>query len=300
MRKIHYVTGTKRRFAAMMAAIAGLGVVTGIAITGGSTVAGASGTADLSARQVVSNGTGSTSTTVTDHIHNAGPSTATSIVATALLKTAGGSVSYTTSNATCEQQPAPSGWSFMFTCQLASLQPGHTWIPKFTLTSTQGAPFTRFLSVGENGPGDPSLANNSSTLNSYFGAEADLSLSQIATAGSSSGKVTITDSIRNKGPWTADNLQQVIEINSPTFGGVIASSIPSGASCQFIPPAAGFNAAASCTFNALAPGKLWKLTFAYTGGAGGSLVQQGTISAGSPGDPVATNNTATISTHYHS
>jgi hypothetical protein len=188
----------------------------------------------------------------------------------------------------------------MFTCQLASLQPGHTWVPKFTLTSTQGAPFTRFLSVGENGPGDPSLANNSSTLNSYFGAAADLSLGQGATAGSSSGKVTTTDSIRNKGPWTAQNLQLVIEINSPTFVSVGASSNLSGASCLFIFPTTGFTEAVSCTIGSLTPGPLWKLTFAYIGGPGGSLVQQGTISAGSPSDPVTTNNTATTTTHYHS
>jgi hypothetical protein len=300
MTKIKGLTGTKRHLAAIVAAVAGVGAVACFAITGGSTGAGAAGTADLSASQVVSNGTGPTSTTVTDHIHNAGPSTATTVVATALIKTAGGSVSYTTSNATCEQQPAPSGWSFMFTCQLASLQPGHTWVPKFTLTSTQGAPFTRFVSVGENGPGDPSLANNSSTLNSWFGAEADLSLGQSATAGTSSGKVTITDSIRNKGPWTAQNLQQVIEINSPTFESVGASSNLPGASCSFIPPAAGFTTAASCTIGSLTPGHLWKLTFAYTGGPGGSLVQQGSISAGSPSDPVSTNNTATTTTQYHS
>jgi hypothetical protein len=298
MKNIAAITSAKRRLAA--AAVVGLATIGAVTIAGGSTVASAAGTADLSVSQVVSNGTGPGNTTVTDHIHNAGPSTATEVVASALLKTSGGSVSYFTANATCEQQPAPSGWSFMFTCQLASLKSGHTWIPKFHLTSTDGAPFTRFVSAGENGPGDPSLANNSSTLNSFFGSRADLSLTQKATAGSSTGKVTITNSIRNAGPWTADNLQEVSEINSPTFTGVGASSSLSGASCQFIPPASGFNSAVSCTIGSLDPGDLWKLTFHYTGGAGGSLVQQGTISAASPSDPVPGNNTATTTTSYHS
>ena len=298
MKHIAAIMTAKRRLAA--AVVVGLATAGAVTIAGGSTVASAAGTADLSVSQVVSNGTGSGNTTVTDHIHNAGPSTATEIVATALLKTGGGSVSYTTSNATCEQQPAPSGWSFMFTCQLASLKSGHTWIPKFSLTSTDGAPFTRFVSAGENGPGDPSLANNSSTLDSFFGSRADLSLTQKATAGASRGKVTITNSTRNAGPWTADNLQQVSEINSPTFTGVGASSNLSGASCQFIPPASGFNSAVSCTIGSLDPGVLWKLTFHYTGGGGGSLVQQGTISAASPSDPVPGNNTATTTTAYHS
>jgi hypothetical protein len=275
-----------------------VGAAAGLAMTSGSSVANAAGTANLSVSQTVSDGSAPNRTTVTDHIHNAGPSMATNVVATALLKTNGGAVSYLTSNAICAQQPAPAGWSFMFTCQLASLPSGHTWTPKFTLTSTRGAPFTRFLSVGESGPGDPSLANNSSTLNSFFGSEADLALSQAATTGASAGKVTITDSARNKGPWTAHNLQQVIEIKSPGFKAVTASSNLPGASCLFIPPASGFNAAASCTLNSLSPGSLWKLTFAYTGSPGGSLLQRGSISAGSPTDPVASNNTATTATSY--
>ena len=297
MRRISAIMAAKRQLAAV--AVVGIGAVTGIAMSGGSPAASAAGTANLSVSQTVSNGTASNNTTVTDHIFNAGPSTATNVVATALLKTNGGAVSYTTSNATCEQQPAPSGWSFMFTCQLASLPSGHTWLPKFSLTSTKGAPFTRFLSVGEGGPGDPSLANNSSTLSSFFGSEADLALSQSATTGTSAGKVTITDSARNKGPWTANHLQEVLEIKSPTFRGVLASSNLPGASCLFIPPASGFNAAVSCTLGSLNPGALWKLTFSHTGGAGGSLVQRGSISAISPSDPVPSNNTATTSTSYH-
>jgi hypothetical protein len=297
-KNIDAIMSAKRRLAA--AVVVALTTAAAVTIVSGSTVADAAESADLSVSQVVSNGTGSGNTTVTDHIHNAGPSTATEVVATALLKTGGGAVSYTTSNATCEQQPAPSGWSFMFTCQLASLKSGHTWVPKFSLTSTNGAPFTRFVSAGENSPGDPSLANNSSTLNSYFGSRSDLSLTQKATAGSSAGKVTITNSIRNAGPWTADNLQLVAEINSPTFSGVGATSNLSGASCQFIPPASGFNSAVSCTIGSLDPGGLWKLTFSYAGGAGGSLVQQGTITAASPTDPVPSNNTATTTTSYHS
>ena len=103
------------------------------------------------------------------------------------------------------------------------------------------------MSVGEGGPGDPSLANNSSTIHSFFGSRADLSLAQSATAGASAGKVTVTDSIRNNGPWTANHLQQVLEIKSPTFKKVTASSNLPGASCLFIPPASGYNAAVSCT-----------------------------------------------------
>jgi hypothetical protein len=297
MTRIRAIMAAKRQLATV--AVVGIGTVTGMALSSGSSAANAAGTANLSVSQTVSNGTAANNTTVTDHIFNAGPSSATNVVATALLKTNSGAVSYTTSNATCEQQPAPSGWSFMFTCQLPSLASGHTWQPKFSLTSTKGAPFTRFVSVGEGGPGDPSLANNSSTLSSFFGSEADLALTQSATAGSSAGKVTITDSARNRGPWTANHLQEVLEITSPTFRSVLASSNLPAASCLFIPPASGYNAAVSCSIGSLNPGAVWKLTFSYSGVAGGSLVQRGSISAISPSDPVSSNNTATTSTSYH-
>ncbi len=286
----------RRQVAAAMVLAAG--AVGGVTLSAGGGVAGASGTANLSVTQAVSNGTGSGNTIVTDSIHNSGPSTATNVVETALLKVNGGSVSYLTGNAQCEQLPAPSGWTFMFDCQLASLASGHTWSPKFSLTSTNGAPFTRFVSVGEGGPGDPSLANNASTMNSYFGSRADLALSQAATAGASAGKVTVTDSVVNHGPWTASNLQNVIEINSPAFSGVLAASNISAA-CQFIPPASGYNAAVSCTTASLAPGKTWTLTFSYSGGAGASLVQKGSVTALSPADPATANNTATTTTSYH-
>ena len=94
MKNIAAIMFAKRRLAA--AAVVGLATAGAVTIAGGSTVASAAGTADLSVSQVVSNGTGPGNTTVTDHIHNAGPSTATEIVATALLKISGGSVSYTT------------------------------------------------------------------------------------------------------------------------------------------------------------------------------------------------------------
>jgi len=246
----------------------------------------------------VSNGTGSGNTTVTDHIHNAGPSTATNLVEVALLKDTGAATSYfNTTGGTCQQEPAPSGWNFMFTCQLASLASGHTWEPKFSLTSTNGAPFTRFLSVGESGPGDPTLSNNSSTLNSFFGSEADLSLRETATAGASTGKVTVTNTTTNQGPWTANSLQFVAEINSPGFSSVFAAS-NLGGSCQFIPPASGFNAAVACTTASLTPGQTWTETFSYTGSGGESLVQRGTVTANNPTDPAITNNTANITTKY--
>jgi hypothetical protein len=188
----------------------------------------------------------------------------------------------------------------MFNCQTSSLAAGSNWTLTETYSGTAGVAFTSFGSVGENNPGDPSLSNNSSTLKTYFGPAADLKLTQAVTPGTSSGTVTITDTAKNLGPWTANTLQLVIEMNSPGFSNVGASSnLP--ASCQFIPPASGFNVAASCTTtNSLAPLKNWKITLTYSGTPGGSLEQVGNVTANNPPDPHTANDSATTNTNYAS
>jgi hypothetical protein len=261
--------------------------------------ASAAGTVNLGVAQFVSNGAGSGQTVITDHVHNSGPSTATSVVAVVLINTSSAALNTAATNAdACQDEPAPPGWVFMLTCQRASIASGSTWLPKFTVTGTNGASLTWFLSVGARET-DPTFSNNSSTLHTFLGSEADLDLSQAAKAGASAGKVTITATIRNHGPWTANALQHVTEINSPGFDGVLITSNVSS-SCQFIPPASGFNSAVSCVTNVLAPRHSWVLTFAYSGTAGGSLVAQGKVSANSPADPVSSNNSATTTTHYRS
>jgi hypothetical protein len=45
-------------------------------------------------------------------------------------------------------------------------------------------------------------------------------------------------------------------------------------------------------------GQTWTFTAAYSGTANAGLVQQGSISAANPTDPVPTNNSATSTTHY--
>jgi hypothetical protein len=267
--------------------------------------AGASttGAADLSLKQTPSNGTSSGSTIVNTVVHNAGPDTANGLDVTILVKTTSALGLGVTSNnpsMICQQQPAPPGWAFMFNCQAPSLAAGSNWTLTETYSGTAGAAFTAFQSVGEGSPGDPSLSNNSSTLKTYFGPAADLKLTQAVTPGTSSGTVTITDTARNLGPWTANTLQLVIEINSPGFSGVNASSsLP--ASCQFIAPDPGFNAAASCTTsNSLAPLRNWTVTFTYTGTPGGSLEQVGTVTANNPPDPNSANSSATTNTNYAS
>jgi hypothetical protein len=254
--------------------------------------------ADLSVVQHVSDGMGAGETTVTDHIHNAGPATATAIVTVALIRTTSARLSYIESGPTCQQEAAPSGWSYLFTCHRASLDSGSTWSPTLTMSGTIGATLTRFLSVGDSSPADPDLSNNSSTLNTYIGNVADVELSQTHTAGASPGKVTVTDTVKNRGPWTANGLQLVGEIKSAALRTVHASG--TGTTCQIIPAAKGYTKAISCTTDSLTPRHKWLVTLSYTGTAGKALVQKGSVSANNPTDPRAANNTSKTSTHYAS
>jgi Domain of unknown function DUF11 len=259
--------------------------------------ASAPASANLSVAQSVSNGAAKNQTIITEHVHNAGPSTATNVETVALVKTNSHGLTYFVSSGSCAVEPAPPSWTDSFTCVEPSIRSGSTWEPKITITGTQGATLTQFLSVGAHSPADPSLANNSSTLNTYVGSEADLGLSQAVTAGKTAGNVTVTATVRNHGPWTANALQYVGEIKSAGFSSVHASG-PGGSSCQFIPAAAGYNKAIACTFAAVAPGKPWVTKLAFTGKAKSGLVLKGSISANNPADPARANNTASTSTRY--
>jgi hypothetical protein len=186
----------------------------------------------------------------------------------------------------------------MVSCTTGTLGAGSDWTIVFTYTGSAGVAFSNFVTAGETAPGDPSHANNSSTLNSWFGPAADLSVQQAATAGTAPGKVTITDTIKNAGPWTAQHLQLTAKINSPTFASLGISSSPA-ATCSFISPPPGFTKALLCTTPTLAAGQVWTLTFRENGAPGGSVQQSAHVRANQPTDPAPANNTAaTITTHY--
>jgi len=292
---------SRRRFKVIAAAALVAGALLGGVLDPSSAGASATGGADLSLRQTPSDGASAGSTLDKTVVHNAGPDAANTLDVTILVKTTSSMSIGVTSNLStlCQQQPPPAGWTFMFNCQTPSLAAGSNWTLTETYSGTTGVAFTSFESVGENNPGDPSFSNNSSTLKTYFGPAADLKLAQAATPGTSSGTVTITDTAKNLGPGKANSLKLVIEINSPGFSNVGASSnLPS--SCQFIPPASGFNVAASCTTSSLGLLKNWKIILSFTGTPGGSLEQVGTITAGSPADPNTANDSATTNTNYAS
>jgi hypothetical protein len=249
----------------------------------------------------LSNGPAAGDTTVTDLIHNAG-STASYVQVVIMFKfNTGGLYSDATLPAgmSCAYTPAPSGWNLMFACQIASIAGNTTTTVKNVLEGTNGETFTRFVSVGPTTPVDPNYNNNTSTVTSWLGNLADLSLSQRAVAGGTTGTGTVATTVTNAGPWSANHLQLVLEIKGSGLT-IRASGGPSGAACQLIPPSSGYNYAADCTLTqSLAPGQSWTENISCTGTANAQVTQAGSVSANSPPDPNTANNKATTSITLH-
>jgi hypothetical protein len=284
-----------RTLAAMSLVIAG-GAVALVA----SGAASAASSADLSIGQRFSGGSVSGTTVDTVRIHNAGPSTAANVNLVMLVKanisslgiaSAGGGV--------CELEPAPPGYTIaMATCQLPAIASGSTELDKITWSGKAGVKFTSTVTVGSS-TSDPRLANNLGTASSWFGPRAELRLTQSATSGPTAGRARIVSTVVNRGPNNANALQLVMEVNSAGYQSVHATTNISGASCQFIPPATGYNRAVNCTTGSLATGAKWVVTFAFTGHAGSSLVVKNKVTANNPVDPVPSDNSASSSTKYH-
>jgi hypothetical protein len=257
---------------------------------------------NLTVTQQVTDGAASGHTKVLVDVKNAGGAAST-VVVTGLLTTTSGGAGFFESGGgwTCALQGPPTGWKYMYTCTVSSLAANSTSRLTLDLSGTAGAGFTNFVSVGERSPGETSIGDNTNTVNSYFGPRADLRVTQSVGATASAGHVIVTTRTTNRGPWTAHNLQLVVEVKAAgTLSASATSSTPSAA-CQVIPPASGYNLAFSCNMNgSLAPGATWTIVVNHHGPAGNAVQIVSTTTAISPSDPVPANNTATSNTHYHS
>ena len=277
------------------AALVVAGSVTAVVVPSGAALAAA--TADLSVSQRISGGSVSGQTIDTVTVHNAGPATATNVNITSLLTTASSGLYIRSNTGTCQLAPPPSGYTLLATCQMGSIASGHRVKEVFTLSGEAGVAFTNFVTVGAASPADPKWSNNAGTKSSWYGPRADLALTGTAKPGTTSGTAKVVSTVTNRGPSTANALQMIVEIKSPGYSSVLAAGNLAG-SCQFIPPASGYDQAVSCVVDALGSGKQWVETFAYTGTAGTSLIVDTSVSANNPTDPVSSNNSNTKSTTY--
>jgi hypothetical protein len=290
----------RRRLVALVPAVLLAAAAGTSALVSGGGAASAATTTDLSVSQAFTGGTTSGQTVDTITIRNRGTATASNINVAMLIKTASTSTSVSAHNGgISELSPPPPGYKMLLNSQYASIPAGsHLTLP-FTLGGTAGTAFTSFVSVGAASPGDPNLANNSNTKSSWYGPRADLRISSRVVAVTTAGQAKIVTTITNGGPNNANALQTIFEIKSSTFKTAGYSAVPLS-SCQFIPPASGYNRAVSCVTNSLATGKSWVITSTYTGGKGASFTVNARVSANSPIDPVTTNNSNTRTTTYHS
>lgn len=295
--------------AGIVGAMATGALVTGlaVAVTAEETVptgaeASPEASADLAVSQVASDGSGSGHTKVTVSVKNLSANAAANPVVTMLLSTTSTGigvvpVSSNLASTQCPTQLAPAGWQVMYTCRSSTSIPGNgTWTLVLDLSGNVGKAFKQFASAGTSS-GETSMANNATTLSSYYGPAAELAVSQTTLVSFGSGKRTIRASTTNNGPSTANALQLVVEIKAPNFSTATASSnLPT--SCQFIPPASGFNAALSCVTNTVGPGVTWMVTFNNTGAPGTALRYVSQVTASNPADPITTNNSATTNTTF--
>jgi len=259
----------------------------------------AAGSANLSIRQAFSGSSTSGKTVDTVTIHNAGPDTATNINYSKFLATPSSVVTVTSNVGVCEFMPPPSSaWKLFDACQVGSLAAGGNIVITVTWGGTAGVAFTSTVTVGS-AIVDPTSSNNISTASSWYGPRADLHLSQSGSIGSAPGKAKFVHTITNRGPNNANALQLIIEIKSSGSLSVGYSATPLS-SCQTIPPATGFQHAVACTTNSIATGAKWTLTGTYTGPAGTSVTVKTTVSANNPADPVASDNSGTAATTFHS
>ena len=265
-----------------------------VAVMGGSASA-ASSSADVSMRQHISGGSSNGQTVDTITIHNAGPSTANNVALTMLQKSTSNFILTSTNHGTCETEPPPSGYLGLATCQFGAFASGASVVETVTFTGQTGVAFSNYATVGVSGPSDPKLTNNSSTVSTYFGPRADLTVHGTAAPGTKSGTAKAVTTVFNRGPNMAKALQLIVEIKSAGLKGVTATATPLS-SCQTIPAATGYDGAISCVTDSLATGAKWVLKFSYAGRKGAALTMKSTVSANTPADPVSKNNHLTKKT----
>ena len=206
--------------------------------------------------------------TVTNH----GPATATNVTLTDSLSDPLPVTSLTISQGSCA---AP------ITCSIGTLASGASATLSFAVTMATAEFFINNLSVGADQP-DLAGDNNNASITVAVNP-ADLALTQTASAVSvlTGAQVTITLTLLNKGPTTADN---VTLTDSLPAGGTLASATASQGSCGA--PSGG---QVTCGLGSLAPSATATVTIPITFTDVGQWTNSANVSATEP-DPDTSNN----------
>jgi hypothetical protein len=264
--------------------------IAGCLVTAAATDTGhaqAAGRPDLAISQLVSANSqaGHTSDIVT--VANHGSATASHLNVELLFTTSSGRFSDSfAGDVTCETMPAPSPYRYALACQLAaSLGTDQSVSFSADLAGAVRAKFSSLALVGELQP-DAQPANNASSLTTYFGTGADLAVAGAVTTGAKVGHANAVIKIVNQGPSAASLTQAVLEAKH--VGTAMVTNHKDG--CRSIPPASGYDYAASCVVAVLATGKAWTGDVKFIGVSGRNITVSVTASSHTA-DPDPTNNT---------
>jgi hypothetical protein len=279
---------TRARPAAVGTAIALAGVTTAALLVTTTGSAGAAGHPDLKITQHISGSSQSGHTFDTITVKNNGSATASHVSLQLYTNTNGafGDI-FSGTGSVCEVMPAPPPWDYGTACQFsATIAHGASLTIKGDFSGTVGAKFTNLATVGEY-QGDASLKDNSSQVTSWFGPRANLIVGGTAKTGTHTGHLTAVTTVVNRGPNTADAVQEVVEAKN-----ISGASATGSGSCQVVPPADGYDFAFSCVKSSLAQGASWKLTFNYSGPTGKTATMVTKVTALTI-DPFTKNNSMT-------
>ena len=126
-------------------------------------------------------------------------------------------------------------------------------------------------------------------------SNADVSVTQHISGGSSNGQTVDTVTVHNAGPATANNVNVTMLLRSSS--NFILTSTNRG-TCETEPPPSGYLGLTTCQLGTLASGASVVETVSFTGQTGMAFSNFATVGVSSPVDPKLTNNSSTVSTYF--
>jgi hypothetical protein len=130
---------------------------------------------------------------------------------------------------------------------------------------------------------------------SAVSSNADVSVRQHISGGSSNGQTVDTLTIHNAGPSTANNVNVTMLLKSSS--NFILTSTNRG-TCETEPPPSGYLGLTTCQVGTLASGTSVVETVKFTGQTGMAFSNYATVGVSSPVDLKLTNNSSTVSTYF--
>ncbi|MFI5706867.1 hypothetical protein [Kribbella sp. NPDC051620] len=260
------------------------------------------GSADVSIDKTApATATAGSQITWTSTISNAGPSTATGVVVRDVLPAQVTVVSVTATGGTCTAG-VPGNPALPTTCSLGNLGAGSN--RTMTVVATINSSFTGAMhndaSVSST-TADPDSGNNTDTVTTQVGAQADLSVTSVDSPDPvlAGRPLTYTVRVSNAGPSTATGVK-LVDVLPGAVDFTSATVTTGSGSCVLVtipvdPPSKQVECELGTMAPASGPTTVVILTRVASGTPAGSIADSATVTS-STSDPVPGNNTASAST----